>query len=212
MAKSVKPKRKSKSAKEKQAESERNSRNARSGRPTPGAAFDHLSHIPQLSFARPHAPFGAKWNEEREAVFLAVLAEGMSVNTAAKRAGVSYGTVIKHRQQDPEFAAKWEEAYEEGTDVYEDEAKRRAIEGVAKPDYYQGDVVGYTTQYSDGLLMAALAARRPSKWKKGSDVNVNLSEPVTGIKRKIITPDGEDITDKIEDAEVIADGAGATDP
>lgn len=154
----------------------------------------------------PHDVKGPKWNAERRAAFLGELSRGCSVGRAAFVAGISYKHAYFLRNTDPEFAADWDDAVEQGTDAIEDEARRRAVEGVQKPDYYQGEVVGYTTHYSDNILLSMLAARRPHKWKRG-DVNISVSEPVSGIRRKIITPDGVDITDQVEDAEVV-DGTG----
>jgi len=48
--------------------------------------------------------------------------------------------------------------------VREDEADRRAIEGVQKPVYQQKELVGYVTEYSDNLLITQLKAGNPEKY------------------------------------------------
>jgi hypothetical protein len=53
---------------------------------------------------------------------------------------------------------------EHGTDALEDEAVRRAVEGVIKPVFHQGKRVGTLRVFSDPLLMFLLRARRPDKF------------------------------------------------
>lgn len=97
-------------------------------------------------------------------VFLACLARGMSVAAAAQSTGVPRQTVYKWRAH-PAFAEAWAEAIETATDRLEDEARRRALEGVKKPVYRNGQIVGYVKNPSDRLLMALLAAERPEKFR-----------------------------------------------
>ena len=74
------------------------------------------------------------------------------------------------RRRSEDFAAQWDEALEEGSDLLEAEARRRAVTGVDKPVYYKGEVVGSITQYSDRLLMFLLRAHRPQKFRDGGKV------------------------------------------
>lgn len=97
--------------------------------------------------------------------FLAALAEGSTVTIAHKKAGISRGAVYAWRDEDPEFKKAWDEAIEAGTDIIEEEAKRRALFGVKKPVYHQGQVVGHVQEYSDTLTIFLLKGRRPEKFK-----------------------------------------------
>ncbi len=74
------------------------------------------------------------------------------------------------RRHSEDFAAQWREALEEGTDLLDAEARRRAVTGVDKPVYYKGKVVGSITKYSDRLLMFLLKAHRPQKFRDGVKV------------------------------------------
>lgn len=67
-------------------------------------------------------------------------------------------------------------AIEEGTDRLEDAARERAIDGVQKPVFYRGKVVGTRIVYSDMLLMALLNARRSERFKYSTEVAVSRSE------------------------------------
>jgi hypothetical protein len=53
----------------------------------------------------------------------------------------------------PEFAAQWGRRAQEGTDELEDEALRRAKDGVDEPRLYEGAVCGHVRKYSDMLLI-----------------------------------------------------------
>ena len=74
------------------------------------------------------------------------------------------------RRQSEDFAAQWDEALEEGTDLLDAEARRRAVTGIDKPVYYKGEVVGSITKYSDRLLMFLLRAHRPQVFRDGGKV------------------------------------------
>jgi hypothetical protein len=84
---------------------------------------------------------------------LEALSSGLSPARAAKAAGVGRSTAYLWRQQDPEFARKWDEAVAVGIDLLEDEARRRAFEG------------------SDKLLMFLLERRRPEVWARSHNAN-----------------------------------------
>ena len=111
-------------------------------------------------------PPRTKRTKAREKRFLAALTRGASVACAATEAGFSYGFAYKWRYADPEFAARWQEAYEAGTDALEDAARRRAVTGVETPVYYGGKKIGETRKYSDALLMFLLRSRRPERYRE----------------------------------------------
>ena len=102
---------------------------------------------------------------------LEALALGMSPMRAANAAGVGRSTAYLWRQEDPEFAAKWDEAVAEGIDRLEDEAFRRAVKGVKRPVYRGGVLVGEITEYSDRLLMFLLKRRRPEVYARSHDAS-----------------------------------------
>lgn len=106
---------------------------------------------------------------KRRKLFLDQLAVGNSVSFAANAAGGTTSNFKKWRDSDPDFAADWEEAVEEGTDFIEDVATERAM------------------KKSDPLMLAILKARRPDKYDRGSGkagVEVNIN--VEGAKAKLL--------------------------
>lgn len=102
----------------------------------------------------------------REKRFLAALSRGLSVTAAATAAGLSARAAYYWRGEDAGFAARWDDALEEGTDALEDEALRRAVEGFDQPVYYCGREVGNIRKYSDALLKFLLRGRRPGKYQQ----------------------------------------------
>lgn len=93
-----------------------------------------------------------KISPERKAAFLAKLADGESITTAARSINITTQTAYQWRKEDPEFATNWEAALESGTDKLEDEATRRALDS------------------SDVLLIFLLKAKRPEKYRERYEV------------------------------------------
>lgn len=102
--------------------------------------------------------------------FLGALADGASITRAAEVAKVGRRTAFDHRHQDEDFALAWHEAAEAGADKLEDEARRRAAEGVLKPVYQGGKLVGEIREYSDTLLIFLLKGKRPEVFRENVKV------------------------------------------
>lgn len=124
--------------------------------------------------ARPYAP---KDTPEAREKFLDGLRAGKTVKDAAAGAGVPRRTVVEWRLKDSDFKEQWEQAYDEGTDVLEAEAQRRAVEGCDEPIYQQGELVGHKRVYSDTLMNLMLQGRRPHKYRRSQ---VELTGPDGG--------------------------------
>jgi hypothetical protein len=111
-----------------------------------------------------------KLTKARQERFLKALADTGIVTTAVAAAGTSRTRVYELRKKDTAFAAAWDEAEEIATDRLEDEARRRAIEGIAEPLVSAGKLIRdddgqpiMVKRYSDNLLLALLKARRPPR-------------------------------------------------
>src|SRR5262249_33563093 len=108
---------------------------------------------------------------------LAMLANGATFGAAAAAVGAHRRTVMKWRDNDEEFAQRWSDAVEEGIDRLEAEAIRRARDGVKRPVFYMGNIVGYIQEYSDTLLKFLLEAKRPTVYRAR---NINVMAPDGG--------------------------------
>jgi hypothetical protein len=111
-----------------------------------------------------------KLTPARQTRFLEALADTGSVASAAAVAGTSRTRVYELRKADPAFATAWQEAEEIAADRLEDEARRRALEGVPEPLVSAGKLVRdddgqpiTVRRYSDNLLLALLKAHRPPR-------------------------------------------------
>lgn len=102
---------------------------------------------------------------DRRQAFLEALAHSGNVTEACGQSGLSRATAYRLRRADEAFAAAWSEARETGTDALEDEAVRRATQGVEEQVFYGGERVGTQRKYSDALLQFLLRARRPEQFR-----------------------------------------------
>ena len=67
-------------------------------------------------------------------------------------------------EKDPEYVEAFQSAREQAGDRLEQEARRRAIEGVTEPVWYRGQIVGEVQKYSDTLLIFLLKGAKPEKY------------------------------------------------
>ena len=111
-----------------------------------------------------------KLTKERRERFLQALANTGSVTAAIAVAGSSRSRVYALQRADLAFAAAWQEAEEIATDRLEEEARRRAVDGVPEPLVSAGKLVRdddgqpiAVRRYSDHLLLALLKAHRPPR-------------------------------------------------
>jgi hypothetical protein len=102
------------------------------------------------------------------AEFLRSLEQGWSVTHAAARAGRHRRRFYDVREQDEAFRVQWDEALEAGTCVLEDEARRRAVDGIEDFVLDKFGVEHPKRVYSDNLLMFLLRARRPDVYRENA--------------------------------------------
>jgi hypothetical protein len=94
-------------------------------------------------------------------------------------AGCGRPTVYFWREDDAEFRKAWDDAYAAGSDLIEDEARRRAVDG-----WDESTPWGSVHKYSDRLLERLLKGRKPELYGEQVSV-VNQSEPMEIIIRYV---------------------------
>ncbi len=104
--------------------------------------------------------YGAKRTPQLEEKFLQGLRDGLTPKEAAANCNIARSTAFDWKGEDEDFRRRWNEAIDEGTDLLEKEARRRAVEGVDEPVFYQGTECAVVKKYSDQLLMLMLRGRR----------------------------------------------------
>lgn len=103
--------------------------------------------------------------------FLTILAEnGGHVANACKAINMRRATVYEWRDQDSEFADRWDDIVESKLDDLEHEGHRRAYDGTVRPVFYQGVECGGVREYSDSLLMFILKTGRPETYRERFEV------------------------------------------
>jgi hypothetical protein len=95
-------------------------------------------------------------------------------NKCAAACGVTDETIDQWRKKDEEFSRQYDEAYNLYRDRLEEEALRRAVEGVPEPVYFKGEVVGHILKYSDNLLTLMLKRHIPA-YRDKATIDHNVS-------------------------------------
>lgn len=94
------------------------------------------------------------------------LSKSPNVSAAARAAKVSRQWAYQMREEDPDFAAAWDEALQISLDDAEGELYRRAVKGTLKPVFQGGEKVGSVREYSDTLLIFLLKAHKPDVYRE----------------------------------------------
>lgn len=105
-----------------------------------------------------------KYSEKFAEAFIAAISEGIPISRAAEDIGVPRCTLYNWRRSRPEFKERWEQAWDCGAAALEEEAIRRACEGILEPVFYQGKKIDEVRKYSDRLLEKLLEARNPDRF------------------------------------------------
>lgn len=124
---------------------------------------------------------------QHQSKFLAAFSACGSISRASRHAQLDRTTHYSWMETDPSYPARFKVAEARAARALEDEAVRRAHEGVRRPVLHKGKQVYiggeplHEVEYSDRLLMFLLEANNPDKFRRRSDMNVkfdpaNLSE------------------------------------
>ena len=111
-------------------------------------------------------------SEPKKRALLAAYAQTCNMTHAAKAASVPYRTACRWKANDELFRrALLEEATPQAADLLEGEALRRAVKGVRRDVFHQGDKIGEQMVYSDTLLIFLLKAARPAKFRERYEIS-----------------------------------------
>lgn len=141
-----------------------------------------------------------KLTPEKLTAFCAALAETCNVRKACAAVDISPYTAYKWRKEMPAFADAWDEAQQAAVLLLEDEAHRRAFEGVERPLTHQGQFTflyreetdpatgevkrvpvldedgnhkkAAIREYSDLMAIFLLKAHKPEKYRENSRVEL----------------------------------------
>jgi len=114
--------------------------------------------------------FDTKFSDEAKEDFLQLIASGYTKTGACLVLKMSVAMIDIARDLDEDFEQAWILAQEEQADLIEQTALERALQGVDKPVWFQGEQVGTDKQYDNNLLITMLKAAKPEKYKDRKEV------------------------------------------
>ena len=111
------------------------------------------------------------WTAEKQATFIEALAETACVDEACARVGMgrtsAYG--LRARSDAQSFLIAWEAALGVGIRRLTDAVIGRATNGIGRPVFYKGEVVGERRYYDNRLAMFLLRYHDPARYGKWLD-------------------------------------------
>ena len=115
-----------------------------------------------------------------------MLAEIGNVSKCCDALNLCRNDLYVKRKSNKSFAKKWQSAKEASIARLEDEAWRRAFEGIVKPLFYKGEQIRnadgtpyFERTYSDTLLMHRLNAERPDKYHYRQQIDGKVDGEIT---------------------------------
>jgi hypothetical protein len=121
---------------------------------------------PTRTRAKRRGPKPTDWTP----TFLAKFEELFTVTAACEAAGIERSTAYRRRHSDEDFALAWADIEEKTTEMMEQEAIRRATDGINEPIFHKGEIVATVRRPSDRLLIFMLGARNPEKYRERMDI------------------------------------------
>jgi hypothetical protein len=129
------------------------------------------SNLPVEFTPVPLRPRHDGWTPEKQAAFITALAESGCVEEACKRVGMHRSTAyeLRARRNSESFRAAWDAALDHAIRRLSDAAFSRALNGVTRPVFYKGELVGERTYYDERLTMFLLRYRDPERYGRWRD-------------------------------------------
>jgi hypothetical protein len=112
--------------------------------------------------------------------FLAAYRQTASITKAAAAAKIDR-TMHYRWLGNAVYKKAFEAAQDEAAQLLEDEAVRRATEGILEPVFYQGRKCGAVPRYSDGLLQFLLRGFRPQKYSSKAEITGPGGGPLEAV-------------------------------
>lgn len=142
----------------------------------------------------------AQQTELKKVAFLAAFARCGRITKASETVGINPDTHYEWRKTDPEYDKAFAAMRERVADLLEDEAIRRAVEGIDKPligriDKDLDGVVVTVKEYSDSLMAILLKGNRPERYREGREITGKDGGPIN-------FRDVSELTDDELDAEI----------
>ena len=106
------------------------------------------------------------WTPDKQTGFIEALGECGCVDEACKRVGMSTTAAyaLRRRVDAQSFRVAWDAALDYAIRRLSDAAFARALHGVTRPVFYQGEQIGERRYYDERLTMFLLRYRNPERY------------------------------------------------
>ncbi len=114
--------------------------------------------------------------DSKQRAFLAAFRETGNVRLACEIANVGRSSHYRWLEEHPAYRETFDLAKLQAADILEQEAYRRAVEGIEEPiGWYRGVAGGTVRRYSDVLLMFLLKGLLPERYRERRDLRGSLA-------------------------------------
>lgn len=110
---------------------------------------------------------------------------------AAKAIDLNHSTHCHWLRTDPEYRQAVRDSMELHTEILEDAAIRKSLDGSVRPKYHRGELVGYEVVHHDQMHMFMMKGRRPEVYRSGkmaadaATVPMDVIHPEVSVDAKI---------------------------
>lgn len=139
-----------------------------------------------------HPVTEAQWSK-----FYEVFSETANVSKSCEVANFSRTYFYQRLKEDAEFKKQHELEFEKAVDKMEEEARRRAFQGILEPVFHKGEVVGHKRCFSDGLAMFLLSGYKPKVFKQRVE-NTNIDAGPGGRYTQLSNEELDDLIKNLE--------------
>lgn len=130
--------------------------------------------------------------QARARAFLAAYAECGDITAAAKAVPMRRDLHYRWLQKSPAYAAAFQRRKDVFADSVRAEAKRRAMDGILEPVFYQGKACGSIRKFSDAVLLRMMEAHCP-EFKRKTEISGSDGAPIeTRVEVVIVRPKDRD--------------------
>jgi len=126
------------------------------------------------------------WTCDKQTAFIEALAQSGCVDEACKRVGMHRSSAyeLRARRNAESFRAAWDAALDHAVQRLSDAAFSRAINGVTRPVFYKGELVGERTYFDERLTMFVLRYRDPARYGRWRD-HMRVDVPPDGTAQHL---------------------------
>tara|TARA_R110000796_G_scaffold41179_2_gene101966 strand:+ start:15326 stop:15829 length:504 start_codon:yes stop_codon:yes gene_type:complete len=139
---------------------------------------------------------GRLFTQERRDKYLAALEQDGEHTFARIEVGITAQTIRQHRAKDVEFDQACEDAQQRYRKRFVDELVRRGVDGVEKPVFHEGMIVGHVTEYSDRLLLEHLKVV-DKRYRNQLDLEVGAHITTAALNLETLQPESRALLEQI---------------